>query len=127
MNLISKYYFLQNKIILGLGSPPSVSLNPKNIHHQIFALLASSSVECQSSISVGDEDLFDGVNISGCPQVQAQVHIQGGLHDASGCPLHGVVQAGVHNVLFAGPGHSLTELITWGHRDFPSHPTEPFL
>lgn len=70
------------------------------------------SVERQSGISVGGEDLTDGINVGRGPNVQPEIHHDGSVHHIPGCPLHRVVQARVHNVLFRGSRHSLLELIT---------------
>ena len=40
-------------------------------------------------------------------------------------PLHAVVEAAVHDVLLAGPGHSPVELLTRRHGDFAAHPPKP--
>ena len=40
-------------------------------------------------------------------------------------PLHAVVEAAVHDVLLAGPGHSSVELFTWRHGDLAAHSAKP--
>jgi hypothetical protein len=46
------------------------------------------------------------------PEIDAEVELDGGVHDVLGGPLHAVVQAGVDNVLLRGAGHTLVKLNT---------------
>ena len=63
-------------------------------------------VECQSSISVSLEDLADGIDVSSSAEVKTEVIIHSSVHDGTGSPLHGVVQARVDNVLLRGTRHA---------------------
>ena len=73
------------------------------------------------------EDLGHGVDVGGSSEIQTQVKLDGGLHDVLGRPLHGVVQAGVHDVLLRGSGHLVEELITRLDGDGAAHTPEPGL
>ena len=46
------------------------------------------------------------------PEIDAEVELDGGVHDVLGGPLHAVVQAGVDDVLLRGAGHTLVKLNT---------------
>jgi hypothetical protein len=49
------------------------------------ASLSAGSLEGQTGIAVGGEDLLDRVDVGGSSQVQAQVEAGGGLHDGASC------------------------------------------
>lgn len=40
------------------------------------------SLERETGVGVGGEDFLDRVGVRGCPQVQAQVELDGSLHDS---------------------------------------------
>ncbi len=46
------------------------------------------------------------------PEIDAEVELDGGVHDVLGGSLHAVVQAGVDNVLLRRAGHPLVKLNT---------------
>ena len=85
------------------------------------------SVECEAGVPVGAEDLLDGVDVGGRPEVQPQVVLDAGVHDGLRRPLHGVVEAGVHNVLLGGTRHLLLKGAGRGDGDGTPHPAKPSL
>ena len=84
-------------------------------------------VESETGISVSGENLGNRVDIGGSSEVEAKVHLDGSAHDALGGSLHGVVQAGVDNVLLAGSRHSCIELLTGCDLNWTSNAAEPLL
>ena len=62
----------------------------------------------QHKTKVQDIRLLDipfPANFGTLPEVKAEVELPGGGHDVLGGPLHGVVQAGVYNVLLRRTRH----------------------
>lgn len=55
--------------------------------------------EGQAGLTVGLENLFNRVDVRGTAEVDAQVVLHGSAHDGLGRSLHGIVQAGVDDVL----------------------------
>jgi len=84
-------------------------------------------VEGKTSISVGGENLGNGVDIGSGSEVKAQIHLDGSVHDALGGPFHGIVEAGVDDVLLTGARHPGIELLTWVDRNGASNAAEPLL
>ena len=78
-------------------------------------------------MSVGLEDLEDGVDVGSGAEVQTKVVRDGRVHDGSGGSLHGVVEAGVNDVLLGGTRHATVELGRRGDRDNASNAAEPSL
>lgn len=56
--------------------------------------------EGQPSLVVDLENLLDGVDVGGRPQVQTKIVLARCAHDLPGRPLHGVGQTRVNNVFF---------------------------
>lgn len=70
---------------------------------------ATARLEGQTGVTVCGEDLLNGVDIGSGSQIQTQVVFHGCLHDGTSRTLHGVVQAGVHDVLLGGARDALLE------------------
>lgn len=66
--------------------------------------------EGEPSLVVDFEDLLDGVDVGGCPQVQTQVVLACCAHDLPGRSLHGVGQPRVNNILLRGTSNSGLEV-----------------
>lgn len=66
-------------------------------------------LEGQTGVTVCGEDLLNGVDIGSGSQIQAQVVFHGCLHDGTSRTLHGVIQAGVYDVLLGGARDALLE------------------
>lgn len=93
----------------------------------MFRCMLARSLEGQTGVAVGLEDLLDRVDVRGRAQIQSQVVLHGGLHDGTSRSLHGVVQAGVDNVLLGSTGNALLEGGRRRHRDLAADVTEAAL
>ena len=81
----------------------------------------------QASVAISLENFPDGVDIRGSPHVEPEVVLRGRVHDGLGRALHGVVEAGVNDVLLRGAGHSVLETGGRRHVDLSAVASEPAL
>ena len=81
----------------------------------------------KSTVPVCIKYFADAVNVGSRSEIQAELQLVGRGHDVVGGPLHGVVQAAVHDVLLTGPTHPPVELLTGGHGYLPTDSTKPSL
>ena len=81
----------------------------------------------QASVTISLENFPDGVDVRGSPHVEPEVVLCGRVHDGLGRALHGVVEAGVDNVLLRGAGHSVLEAGGRRHVDLSANAPEPAL
>ena len=93
----------------------------------LLSLLLLDVLEGETRVPVSLKDLADGVDVGRRPEVEAKVVVDGRVHDGPCCPLHGVVQTRVHNVLLRGTRHSTLKLRRWLHVNPASNPTKPAL
>ena len=84
-------------------------------------------VKGESGVSVGLEDLEDGVDVGGRAKVEPEVVRDGRVHDGPGRSLHGVVKTGVDNVLLGSTRHASVEFGRRGHRNVAADAAEPSL
>ena len=94
---------------------------------QLCHILFDGLVKGETSISVGGENLGNGVYIGGGPEIQAQIHLDGSAHDALGSSPHRIVETGVNDVLLAGSRHPRIELRTWVNWNGPSNSAKSLL
>ena len=68
-------------------------------------------LERETGISVGGEDLGNGVDVGSSSEVKTEVHVVSSDHNVLGCPLHRVIQTRVHNILLTSTRHSAVEVV----------------
>merc|ERR1719400_2273289 len=108
-------------------SPAAVTAATSVENRESETRLLKRGLEGHSRCSESVEDLGDGVNVSSCPQIETKVVLHCSVHNVPGCPLHGVIKAGVDNVLLRGSSHLGQDLLAGADGDGAPALAEPLL